>query len=435
MKKFNIIVIILFCSYLCCTNYNESPMTKRQLLKKDTYQKTEIVDKVTWKDYDIKGRVKQFTRAEYKIINESGKLQKRFYRKQLVNFDENGNILDAGDININGEKTAQGFYEYDQEGKLLEVKSYNAQGRLIENVKYAYNDKGIKIREDNYNVNLAVNTAWIYDEKGNVIEMKEYSKDMLITYVRMKYHYETNALIEEDTMRYKPSGEFNFREITKNNRYGVILSRYKYKDKFKTKLEIKELHNYDSRGYESKLYIQAYGTRPKTCIYKNIYDDKGFLIKSTSAFYTWIFKYDIRGNQIKKTSYTSQDYLEFEIYNEYDIDNNMIKETKIEYDRSPGAGINKKTINFYDKEGRLIKWARYGGRVGDELLYEHQTLYNDKGIMTEQVIDSPGDSRPRIKITYKVDSLGNILEKREYAIFNNSEELLTNIYEFSYSFY
>jgi YD repeat-containing protein len=403
-------------------------MTKRQLLKKDTYLKTKIEDKVTWKDYEIKGKVKQYTRAEYKIINGS---KKAFFRKQLINFDEDGKILDACDLNVKGEKTARGYYDYDKEGRLIELRSYDADDKLVENVKYTYNDKGIKIKEDNNNVNLAVNSTWLYDEKGNVIESIEYSKDTLITLVKMKYHKETNALIEEDTIRYKPNGQFNFREVTKYNKYGVVLSRLKYKDKEKMKIEIKEFHNYDSKGNEYKLFIQAIGTRPKTCIYKNIYDEKGQLIKSTSAFYTWIFKYDNRGNQIKKTSYTSQDYLELELYNEYDMDNNMIKETRIEYDRSPGAGINKKITSIYDKEGKLIEWAR-DDKDGH---YKHQTLYNDKGIMIEQVLDSPGQSRPKIKITYKVDSLGNLLEKREYAIYENNEELLTNIYEYSYIFY
>jgi len=409
-------------------------MTKRQLLKKDTYLKTKIEDKVTWKDYDIKGRVKQYTRAEYKIVKESGKLQKRFYRKQLINFDEDGNIIDACDLNIKGEKTASGYYDYDKDGRLLELKSYDANNKLIENVKYTYNDKGIKIQEDNYNVNLAVNATWLYDEKGNAIENLEYSKDTLITNVIMKYHKETNELIEEDTIRYKPDGKFNFREITKYNKYGVVLSRFKYKDKGMKKLEIKELHYYDSRGYESKLFIQALGTRPKTCIYKNIYDEKGQLIKSTSAFYTWIFKYDNRGNQIKKTSYTSQDYLELELYNEYDMDNNMIKDTRIEYDRSPGAKVNYKIINTYDKEGREIEWERDDNEGGVKHQYKHKTLYNDKGIMIEQILDSR-DTRPRIKITYKVDSLGNLLEKREYVIYENNEELLTNIYEYTYILY
>lgn len=429
MKKFYIISILFILTLLCCTNYNESPMTKKQLLKKDTYLKTKIEDKVTWKDYDIKGSVKQYTRAEYKIINGTKKV---LFRKQLVNFDENGKIIDACDLNVKGEKTARGYYEYDNDGRLTELKSYNVDGKLVEDLKYTYNEKGIKIKEENDNVNLDVNSTWIYDEKGNVIENIEYSKNILITDVKMKYHKQTNVLIEEDTIRYKPEdGKFNFRETTKYNKYGVVLSRLKYKDKEKLRLEIKELHYYDSKGNEFKLFIQAIGTRPVTCIYKNSYDEKGQLIKSTSAFYTWIFKYDKRGNQIKKTSYTAQDYLELEIYNEYDMDNNMIKETRIEYDRSPGALINKKLISVYDKEEKLLEWER----DDKEGHYKHKTLYNDMGIMTEQVLDSPGEGRPRIKLTYKLDSLGNLLEKREYVIYENNTELLTNIYEFTYLFY
>lgn len=208
MKKF----LLLFTLMLLVFNFS--------------YSVSKIIPETDWKIKNLKGKVKSMVKTEYEY-DSSGKLEKTWVTETY--FNEQGYITDevqyvdnrlnqsiiyknnSDGLPIKKDEVSRVYsykYEETKDGNLLvTIKEENVDNKnfpLLE--KITYNKNGKKVHHLVYSgKELITNDTYIYNEKGNLIEIKQaVSTDVKDNRLResgikITYNYKTNGDYEKTT--------------------------------------------------------------------------------------------------------------------------------------------------------------------------------------------------------------------------------------------
>ena len=201
MKK---ILLLLFTLMLLVFSYS--------------YSVSKIMPETDWKIKNLKGKVKSMVKTEYEY-DSSGKLEKTWVTETY--FNEQGYITDevqyvdnrlnqsiiyknnSDGLPIKKDEVSRVYsykYEETKDGNLLvtikEENVDNVNFPLLE--KITYNKNGKKVHHLVYSgKELITNDTYIYNEKGNLIEIK--NNTFLENSMKITYNYKTNGDYEKIT--------------------------------------------------------------------------------------------------------------------------------------------------------------------------------------------------------------------------------------------
>lgn len=228
-----------------------------------------------------------------------------------------------------------------KEESSYEHKIYNKEGKLVF-------EKDISdFREDNWNISY-----YKYNNRGNCIEQIDSSYEDGRAYSMLwqnTYNYDINGKIIEEYSYL--DGMFAGKYLYKYDKNGDYIEIISYKDEEDT-IPTKEIFIRDNKGniIESKKYSYFGDSRT---IYK--YDDKGNLIKDEYFFQEDtistgnLYKYNIENDIIEKIHFDNQTktkYIALKFKYKYDSKGNWIKRTDYKEDGSI-ENIIKRKIKYY----------------------------------------------------------------------------------------
>lgn len=255
-------------------------------------------------------------------------------------------------------------------GKVKQVNVYSNKTFTTKGASSAsktYDDKGYLVKSSS-GYALALTDTFIYDAKGNLVEKKEYLKNVTsLQYTKpvnlyrkfiyaydeksnrteeVFYQYKNNFYKDSTIIKstYKYDGEGNIIEknindsnIVQTYKYdykGNLLENYLYKPK--NKLKLKRIFVYDTNGNQQELSVFTSSGKVKNKI-TYLYDDNGNKIEqknhkpknwlSQERIVKQTYKYDDKGNIIEKAIYKADGSLKDKyIYlYEYDKEGNWVK--------------------------------------------------------------------------------------------------------------
>ena len=183
-----------------------------------SYSVSKIMPETDWKIKNLKGKVKSMVKTEYEY-DSSGKLEKTWVTETY--FNEQGYITDevqyvdnrlnqsiiyknnSDGLPIKKDEVSRVYsykYEETKDGNLLvTIKEENVDNEnfpLLE--KITYNKNGKKVHHLVYSgKELITNDTYIYNEKGNLIEIK--NNTFLENSMKITYNYKTNGDYEKIT--------------------------------------------------------------------------------------------------------------------------------------------------------------------------------------------------------------------------------------------
>ena len=183
-----------------------------------SYSYSGVMPETDWKIKNLKGKVKSMVKTEYEY-DSSGKLEKTWVTETY--FNEQGYITDevqyvdnrlnqsiiyknnSDGLPIKKDEVSRGYsykYEETKDGNLLvtikEENVDNVNFPLLE--KITYNKNGKKVHHLVYSgKELITNDTYIYNEKGNLIEIK--NNTFPENGIKITYNYKTNGDYEKTT--------------------------------------------------------------------------------------------------------------------------------------------------------------------------------------------------------------------------------------------
>ncbi len=335
----------------------------------------------SWYEYDLKGNKIHYKDTDgneewwsYNSMNLVTQYKNNKGYSELSAYNKNGLLTYKKTVNENNEEIEQ-KYEYDMKSNMIHYQEYpsmieyyciyDEKGRLIEKEnRYGTNiyklieefdDKGNlihykdEVNEEWYEYNSENKIILYknsdeeihYDNKGDLIYKKEYSKGGLIGTWYQEYWYENgkqihwkNTLGTEIWTDYSNNGKSAHSKRNDGYEFWETFDENGNPLSYKTSDGVVYIHKYDSNG-------------------NKIYDEYNF--GPTQS----IYKYDEQGNEIyTKTISMIED---FECWKKYDSDNNLINakcnngyEEWYEYDS------NKNEISYKDSLGSERKYNEKG---------------------------------------------------------------------------
>ena len=183
-----------------------------------SYSYSGVMPETDWKIKNLKGKVKSMVKTEYEY-DSSGKLEKT--RLTETYFNEQGYITDevqyvdnrlnqsiiyknnSDGLPIKKDEVSRGYsykYEETKDGNLLvTIKEENVDKKNFPSLeKITYNKNGKKIHHLVYSgEELITNDTYIYNKKGNLIEIKD--NTFPENSIKITYNYKTNGDSEKTT--------------------------------------------------------------------------------------------------------------------------------------------------------------------------------------------------------------------------------------------
>ena len=183
-----------------------------------SYSYSGVMPETDWKIKNLKGKVKSMVKTEYEY-DSSGKLEKTWVTETY--FNEQGYITDevqyvdnrlnqsiiyknnSDGLPIKKDEVSRVYsYKYEEtkdQNLLVNIKEENVDNEnfpLLE--KITYNKNGKKVHHLVYSgKELITNDTYIYNEKGNLIEIK--NNTFLENSMKITYNYKTNGDYEKIT--------------------------------------------------------------------------------------------------------------------------------------------------------------------------------------------------------------------------------------------
>ena len=183
-----------------------------------SYSYSGVMPETDWKIKNLKGKVKSMVKTEYEY-DSSGKLEKTWVTETY--FNEQGYITDevqyvdnrlnqsiiyknnSDGLPIKKDEVSRVYsYKYEEtkdQNLLVTIKEENVDNEnfpLLE--KITYNKNGKKVHHLVYSgKELITNDTYIYNEKGNLIEIK--NNTFLENSMKITYNYKTNGDYEKIT--------------------------------------------------------------------------------------------------------------------------------------------------------------------------------------------------------------------------------------------
>lgn len=203
----------------------------------------QIFPKTDWSINELKGKVKNLKITYHRPINKFGEITKsdEYYAEETKKFDTKGNIIECTNSDT-AAFSGQWINIYDNQGKISEYNVYDLQKELVKKNIYKYdNSTGNLIEVDVYNGDdgsLYQKTIFKYGENGNenIIQVDYDNDGDLVS----KYIYDAKGKILEiseysygyDSKQYK----YIYDETEKKIELEVsqrrhLINKYKYNDK------------------------------------------------------------------------------------------------------------------------------------------------------------------------------------------------------------
>lgn len=281
---------------------------------------------------DLKGNIKSVKSIEYDAKEKFGEIAKEKitwdkYGNYPIVFNESGNQIE-NNIYPYGTLESKSIYKYDEKGNMIELNEYSSDGDLKNKSIFKYDDEGNPTDCDVYESDgsLENQIVWVFANNKRKEYKKLDSKGNIVS--KFIYKYDDDDL--KETIQFGLDG----------------------------KLEKKYRFKYDNNGNQTES--------------KEVSPD-GNLIKLVTSIF------DEDNNEIERNIYDSKEKLE-----------------------------NKHTYK-YDKQNKLIE------HKNDDIDWGTFTYrYNEKGNLYEQVnFNLKKENTFNLKNTFKYDNVGNWIEKTE----------------------
>jgi hypothetical protein len=337
------------------------------------------------------------------------------YKSFYFGYDELGRITEYKKYHVFTDLTVKEMFQYGKNNRITVNTRYNSRDDRIETITYRYNKKGSlksQTHEAYYN---SVRTGVYFSIAANVNE-----SDL---FVRVQQELQIEPPLESYTII------VNVTDAEELNQYVVIGD-----EADPTSLRF----SWSQLSMESQRDLLSY-TGPNRKEHEYI---SKFLSKV-------VYKYDNRGNPVRKEVYnTAGDLLEKESYR-YDDMNRKTGYTKFTQSGKPGSGENylydaggkiSESIGIEPgggSSGRLVYKYDNNGNLTDKIWYnstgdingKFTIVYDDNNRLTEE-IHFRGESERELSFKYKYNELGNIEEIIKFDVNNQKEKLTKYIYEY-----
>lgn len=271
----------------------------------------------------FKGKVKSIKSTTYKAMEKFGEIQKGEEVDKLLSiFNEMGNFTERI-YSKNGKIDSKRTYIYNNQRNIIDKKEYDSDGNLKLQTTYDYDEKGNKIEENTFGRFETKKTTYKYDDKGREVES-------LITFsfqgidgsveLRITKEYDQKGNVIEEK-NYNNRNQLSNRNIFTYDERGNRIKEI-FIDLNTNESEEKNIYTYDKNN--KKIEIQKYISKnlsEKTTIK---YDEKGNILEehiidfNRNTLFKIVYKNNKIGNPIKKIYYNNEiPYLieEIEYYN------------------------------------------------------------------------------------------------------------------------
>ena len=158
------------------------------------------------KELDLNGKVKTLTQTQSYAEDKFGEIQKTgIIVKHIYSFNEDGNILEHSYAEADGSISTGIVNNYDKNGKLKELDTYINKFCVAKNI-YEYDNNGYDMGNALYDSTdtFRGRIIKVYDEKGNLKEIKHLKQDNTLEYKFLYKYDELGNNIE--VVGYNPDG-------------------------------------------------------------------------------------------------------------------------------------------------------------------------------------------------------------------------------------
>lgn len=269
-------------------------------------------------------------------------------------YDSKGNLIKEIEKDPNYDEDCCTEYEYDSNGNLIKETYGNSAEGVMGGAEYEYDSKNNMIKESYYGrMGFSASKTYKYDANGNLIKEEEYRSDD--NRVRsIEYEYDSKGNVVKETyggdiinlkvFAYDENGKKTKEETYSNNARSGCLAEYEYD--VSGNLIKESVYSFTLPGLDmdDSEEINAYGLvkGDLESWEEYTYDSKGNLLKEThyvinhynaeDTDVAWReYEYNADGKEIKHTYYTSMEDGSCWVKSDYDINGNLIKETRYEY--------------------------------------------------------------------------------------------------------
>lgn len=273
----------------------------------------------------FKGKVKSIKSTTYKAMEKFGEIQKGEEVDKLLSiFNEMGNFTERI-YSKNGKIDSKQTYIYNNQKNIIDKKEYDSDGILKLQTTYDYDEKGNKIEENTFGRFETQKTTYKYDDKGREVES-------LITFsfqgidgsveLRITKEYDQKGNVIEEK-NYNNRNQLSNRNIFTYDERGNRIKEI-FIDLNTNESEEKNIYTYDKNN--KKIEIQKYISKnlsEKTTIK---YDEKGNILEehiidfNRNTLFKIVYKNNKIGNPIEKIYYNNEipyliEEIEIEYYN------------------------------------------------------------------------------------------------------------------------
>lgn len=278
---------------------------------------------------------------------------------RLDSYDNNDNLSNSLKYSLTNEIMSNTTITRDDKGNIIEIKNYKNRELSLKCFLYEYNGKGNVIKMERYNYFqssklvglqegdlMEFRSIYEYDSKGNLIKLCSFEKGELTK--KTKYNYDKkNRKIKKDVFYNK--GKLNISYLYKYDNKNNVIEAMKLNHTFGT--EWKEIRKYDKNGYKIEWAIFLDPDEKLEFKSEYIYDNKNNLIK------VWIFN--------------SERLIETNICN-YDENNDLIEVIKY-----AGNNIKISTDTYVYKNNEVV------GHTYNDSIMKQTESYDSRGNLTE----------------------------------------------------
>ena len=292
--------------------------------------------------------VKRYNRY-FKTFNFSNtqEIAEEEHLESNTTLDESGNTLLEEKFNVDGELEERNTYTYNPQGKLMEHSLLYAVEDVTEKRILKRDDKGRLIVETKYyGDESGEHTEYVYDEKGEPIERKNYDEEG--TFISLeKFSYNEKGGLSEQ-VKFGPDQKVEERTVFQQPDDKTIEQlEYEGADKLKNKTVIR----FNEAGKELSSVQTTPDGKLISGVY-SVYDDKGNLVeRQYKDFYskTVRYQYDEKNQLVMQELFDGNGLLLRKNMYAYDDDGNMSLEQTYEMDTSRG-GRDKHFETRYEYE-------------------------------------------------------------------------------------
>ena len=234
-------------------NFTERIYSKNgKIDSKQTYIYNDKGNIIEQKEYDSDGNLKLQT--TYNYDDNGNKIEENTFggyqtQKTTYKYDDKRreveSLITLSFQGINGSAELRITKEYDQKGNIIEEKNYNNHNKLSSKGIYTYDERGNKIKEIFINLDSKKpeeKNIYIYDKNNNKIEVQKYISENLSEKTTIKYDEKGNILEEHIT-------DFNrntsFKIVYKDDKIGNPIEKIYYNNEIPYMVDEIEIEYYN----------------------------------------------------------------------------------------------------------------------------------------------------------------------------------------------